>query len=116
MAEERRHSDCAVQMASAFFHVVHTVDFASPFTEDAFVQDSICKFAFEVQEIEFRFHKRRGAAFIRFRNLPEEFGAETIVFPPQFLHRHRAGVLLAGNEFAEEEFCGPQIMKYIKIP
>jgi hypothetical protein len=38
------------------------------------------------------------------------------VFLPQFLHRHRARVLLAGDELAEEEFRGPQIMKYIIIP
>jgi len=48
MAEERRYSGCAVQVTSPFSGVLDTINLASPFAEDAFVQDSICKFTFEI--------------------------------------------------------------------
>jgi len=39
-------------MTGTAFAVVYTVDFAPPFAEDAFAEDTVRKFALEIQETE----------------------------------------------------------------
>jgi hypothetical protein len=42
-------------MTGALSVMLHSIDLTSPFAEDAFAEETICEFALEIQETEFRF-------------------------------------------------------------
>jgi hypothetical protein len=73
MAEESRNPGSAIKMASAFPLILHSVDPAPPFAEDAFVEDSIRNLALEIQETELRILKLLWGAFALFK-LCSRFG------------------------------------------